>query len=105
MSCCSGPVPGFSGETLLVAGGGAGELTFMAVVVGGAVGGAGGAGEVILMSVAAGGAVGGATMTSISNNSESAGVLGHRSVFSSAQRCKRDNNAAQRQSEVIKEPD
>ena len=62
---------GFSGETLLVAGGGAGELTFIAV----AGGGAGGAGEGIFMSAAAGGAVGGAARTSIFLNSESAGVF------------------------------
>ena len=67
---------GFSGETLLVAGGGAGELTFIAV----AGGGAGGAGEVIFMSAAGGGAVGGAAISIIQTQCESAGVLGNSAL-------------------------
>ena len=51
---------GFSGETLLVAGGGAG-----------------GAGEVIFISVAAGGAGGAVTASIIQTLCESAGVLGN----------------------------
>ena len=72
---------GFSGETLLVAGGGAGELTFMAV----AGGAAGGAGEVIFMSVAAGGAGGAETASIIQTLCESAGVLGDSAFLVSAE--------------------